>query len=209
MCWRRARWGWASSYIDGWWDCDRIDELAHRIFRGHVEEQLKPSWSAVAATLRSRLLNLQSQRRAAPSGGHPYQFRHPYQFGDDLFRATLDRRMVYSCGYWRGAATLDEAQEHKLNLICRKLGLKPGQRVLDIGCGWGSFARFAAENYGVTVVGINLSEDQGRSPARPASTCPSRSATRTTVIWRETATSTTWSRSGCSSTWATRTTASS
>ncbi len=148
--------GLGESYMDGWWDCDRIDELAHRIFRGHVEEQLKPSWGAVAATLRSRLLNLQSQRRAAPSGGKPYQF------GDDLFRATLDRRMVYSCAYWRGAATLDEAQEHKLDLICRKLGLKPGQRVLDIGCGWGSFARFAAESYGASVVGINLSEDQGR-----------------------------------------------
>jgi cyclopropane-fatty-acyl-phospholipid synthase len=72
----------------------------------------------------------------------------------------LDRRMIYSCGYWKDASTLDEAQEAKLDLACRKLGLEPGMRLLDIGCGWGGMAKFAAERYGVSVVGITVSREQ-------------------------------------------------
>jgi cyclopropane-fatty-acyl-phospholipid synthase len=83
-----------------------------------------------------------------------------YNLGNDLFEAMLDRRMVYSCGYWREAADLDAAQEAKLDLVCRKLALEPGMRVLDIGCGWGSFAQFAAERYGVEVVGVTVSQPQ-------------------------------------------------
>lgn len=70
--------------------------------------------------------------------------------------------MVYTCGYWKNAKDLDEAQEAKLDLVCRKIGLASGQRVLDIGCGWGSFAKFAAENYGAQVVGITVSKEQVR-----------------------------------------------
>src|SRR5690606_15073344 len=73
-----------------------------------------------------------------------------------------DRRMVYSCGYWKEARTLDEAQEAKLDLICRKLGLKEGDRILDIGCGWGGFLKFAAERYGVLGVGVTVSGEQVR-----------------------------------------------
>jgi cyclopropane-fatty-acyl-phospholipid synthase len=72
----------------------------------------------------------------------------------------LDRRLTYSCGYWKNAKTLDEAQEHKFDLICRKLNLQPGQRILDIGCGWGSFMKYAAEKYHVSCVGITLSQKQ-------------------------------------------------
>jgi cyclopropane-fatty-acyl-phospholipid synthase len=72
----------------------------------------------------------------------------------------LDRRMTYTCGYWKNARNLDEAQEAKLDLVCQKLDLKPGQTVLDIGCGWGSFAKFAAERYGAHVVGVTVSEEQ-------------------------------------------------
>ncbi len=68
--------------------------------------------------------------------------------------------MVYSCAYWKDAQNLDEAQEAKLDLICRKLNLKPGMKVLDIGCGWGSFAKYAAEKYKVQVVGITISQQQ-------------------------------------------------
>lgn len=148
--------GLGESYMDGWWDCCRIDELFHRVFWNRLDEKVRPGWRAVAAALGSRLFNLQSPVRAVVSGSSPYTF------GDDLFEAMLDRRMVYSCAYWRNAETLDEAQEHKLDLVCRKLNLQAGQRVLDIGCGWGGFARYAAECYGVSVVGINLSHDQRR-----------------------------------------------
>ena len=68
--------------------------------------------------------------------------------------------MVYTCAYWKDATTLAEAQEAKLDLVCRKVGLEPGMRVLDLGCGWGGFAAYAAEKYGCTVVGVTLSKDQ-------------------------------------------------
>lgn len=66
----------------------------------------------------------------------------------------LDKRMNYSCACWNNSSTLEEAQENKLDLICRKLKLEPGKKVLDIGCGWGGFARYAAEKYLVEVVGL-------------------------------------------------------
>src|SRR6185295_7694888 len=85
--------------------------------------------------------------------------RH-YDLGNDLFQAMLGRRLVYSCGYWNNATTLDEAQEAKLDLVCRKLGLRRGMRVLDIGCGWGEALKFAAERYGVSGVGVTVSQEQ-------------------------------------------------
>jgi cyclopropane-fatty-acyl-phospholipid synthase len=72
----------------------------------------------------------------------------------------LDHRMVYTCARWANASSLDEAQEAKLDFVCRKLALQPGMTLLDIGCGWGGLARFAAEKYGARVVGITLSRQQ-------------------------------------------------
>jgi cyclopropane-fatty-acyl-phospholipid synthase len=87
--------------------------------------------------------------------------RHHYDAGNDFFALFLDRSMTYSCGLFsRGAQTLEEAQEAKLELVCTKLRLSPGERVLDVGCGWGSFAIHAAERHGVQVLGITLSEPQ-------------------------------------------------
>jgi len=83
-----------------------------------------------------------------------------YDIGNALYERMLYRRRTYTCGYWETAHTLDEAQEAKLDLACRKLELKAGMRVLDIGCGWGSWAKYAAENYGVEVVGITVSKAQ-------------------------------------------------
>jgi cyclopropane-fatty-acyl-phospholipid synthase len=83
-----------------------------------------------------------------------------YDMGNELYKAMLDKRLTYTCGYWKNAKNLDEAQEAKLDLVCRKLNLKPGQRILDIGCGWGSFMKFAAEKYGVSCVGVTVSKEQ-------------------------------------------------
>ncbi|KPK74925.1 MAG: cyclopropane fatty acyl phospholipid synthase [Gemmatimonas sp. SM23_52] len=127
--------GLGESYMDGWWDCERLDEFFHRV---------------VAAD------NLQKPSRAYEVGK-----RH-YDIGNDLYERMLDTRLIYSSGYWKEATTLEEAQEAKLDLVCRKLELEPGMRVLDIGCGWGGTARFAAERYGVEVVGITVSEEQAR-----------------------------------------------
>jgi cyclopropane-fatty-acyl-phospholipid synthase len=85
--------------------------------------------------------------------------RH-YDRGYDLYRAMLGRRMQYTCGYWDGARSLDEAQENKLHLICRKLYLVPGMRVLDLGCGFGGLAHFMATEYGCQVVSYNISREQ-------------------------------------------------
>ena len=84
-----------------------------------------------------------------------------YDVGNDFYNLWLDRRMVYSCGYFRSSDdSLDTAQEAKLDLICRKLRLKPGERLLDIGCGWGGLIMYAAEHYDVDATGITLSENQ-------------------------------------------------
>ena len=100
------------------------------------------------------LLNLQSKARSGAS------VEAHYDIGNDLYTRMLDPRMVYTCGYWKNAKTLAEAQEAKLDLVCRKVGLKPGMRVLDLGCGWGGFASWAAEKYGCSVLGVTLSKDQ-------------------------------------------------
>ncbi len=143
------------AYMEGWWDAERLDQLFARVLRADLGRRVRPGWRGLLLHLQARLVNRQSRRRAFRLG------EHHYDIGNDLYRAMLDRRMIYSCGYWQGgAATLDEAQEAKLDLTCRKLGLIPGQRLLDVGCGWGGTARFAAEGYGVEVLGVTVSERQ-------------------------------------------------
>jgi cyclopropane-fatty-acyl-phospholipid synthase len=95
--------------------------------------------------------------------------RHHYDLPPEFFALFLDASMTYSCAVFsRGATTLEEAQETKLELVCTKLGLKPGERVLDVGCGWGSFALHAAQRHGVSVVGITLSPPQAETARRRA-----------------------------------------
>ncbi len=146
--------GFGEAYMDGQWECDRLDEFFARVLRAHVDEQIEPA-RLVFHALRARLLNRQTVRRAWKVG------EHHYDIGNAFYEAMLDRRMAYTCGYWSGGAkTLDEAQEHKLDMICRKLGLRPGMTLLDIGCGWGSLMQFAAERYGVRCVGVTVSKEQ-------------------------------------------------
>ena len=141
------------SYMDGWWDCPRLDEFFNRVLSARLDREVRPrSW--LWAALKARLMNRQSVR------GVTRMARTHYDLGNDLYRRMLDDRMIYSCGYWDGAETLDQAQEQKLDMVCRKLGLRSGMRVLDIGCGWGGAARFAAERYGVEVVGVTVSRRQ-------------------------------------------------
>lgn len=145
--------GLGESYMDGWWDCERLDEFCYRVLRAGLDARIKP-WSNVLRVLNAKLFNLQKPARAFRIG------KHHYDIGNDLYRYMLGERMIYSCGYWRNACTLDEAQDAKLDLVCCKLQLRPGMRLLDIGCGWGGTARFAAERYAVSVVGITVSREQ-------------------------------------------------
>ena len=146
--------GLGESYMDGWWDCDKLDGFFSRVIRAQIQNDIKKNWGLVYQLMLARVLNLQSRNRAFQIGE-----KH-YDLGNELFINMLDKRLVYSCAYWQDAQNLDIAQENKLELICRKLGLKPGMKVLDIGCGWGSFGKYAAEKYRVKVVGITVSKEQ-------------------------------------------------
>lgn len=145
--------GLGEAYMDGWWDVESLDGFLHRLLEARLDERVHGVGAALDA-LRARLLNLQTERRAREVG------RRHYDVGNELFARMLGRRLVYSCGYWRAATDLDAAQEAKLDLVCRKLGLAPGMRVLDIGCGWGEALKFAAERYGVSGVGVTISQEQ-------------------------------------------------
>ena len=147
--------GFGESYMDGWWDAERLDETFYRIHRAGIRPELR-NWKTLLSVLAAVLIN-----KARPAKAYEVGRVH-YDLGNDLYRAMLDRRMVYTCGYWKDADTLDAAQEAKLDLVCRKIGLKAGDRVLDVGCGWGSFLRFAAERYGARGVGLTISEEQVR-----------------------------------------------
>lgn len=145
--------GLGEAYMDGWWDCERIDTLVYRLLRANIFDRVRPDIHVLAAMLRSRLGNPQRLRAGEVAKRH-------YDIGNDLYEAMLDPRMAYSCGYWRNAGTLEAAQDAKLDLICRKLSLREGQHLLDIGSGWGSLMNFAAERYGVRATGITLSVKQ-------------------------------------------------
>jgi cyclopropane-fatty-acyl-phospholipid synthase len=146
--------GLGESYMDGWWDCHQLDEFFFRLVRADVQKSIKLNLKELLYCLQAKLFNLQNKTHSKiVSDQH-------YDLGNDLYRAMLDKNLVYTCAYWKNAQNLDEAQEAKLDLVCKKLQLKPGQKILDIGCGWGSFAKFAAERYGVHVIGITISQEQ-------------------------------------------------
>lgn len=144
------------SYMDGWWDCEKLDEFFYRILSAKLQDKVKGMKNLIIFFLRAKLINLQKKSRAFEVG------KKHYDVGNDLYKMMLDKRMNYSCGYWKKAKTLDKAQEDKLDLICRKVGLKPGMKVLDIGCGWGSFLKYAAEKYKIKGVGITVSKEQAK-----------------------------------------------
>jgi len=145
--------GLGESYMDGWWDCEKLDELVCRLFSAGIDRQVR-SWEMIRAAIAARFTNQQSRARSFLVG------THHYDVGNDLYERMLDSRMIYSCACWTDAGSLEAAQERKLDLICRKLRLEPGLRLLDIGCGWGGLARFAAERYAVEVVGVTVSQKQ-------------------------------------------------
>jgi len=145
--------GFGESYMDGWWEVKKMDELMYRILHASLQEKVK-TMNNYLHYLEALLLNAGKKSKAFEVGE-----KH-YDIGNELFEKMLDKTMAYSCGYWKDAQNLNDAQKAKLDLICRKLLLKPGMKVLDIGCGWGGFCKYAAENYGVEVVGITVSKEQ-------------------------------------------------
>lgn len=146
--------GLGEAYMDKWWDCPRLDIFTEKILHAHLDGQVSVPISHRLRLLLSTVINFQTKRLAKEVA------QKHYDLSNALFTAMLDKRMNYSCGYWKNARNLEEAQLAKLDLICQKLQLHPGLSLLDIGCGFGSLAKHAAENYGVKVVGITISKHQ-------------------------------------------------
>jgi cyclopropane-fatty-acyl-phospholipid synthase len=158
--------GFAEAYMDGWWDCDALDEMCCRTARARLDEIAPANLRTVAATLAAKVFNLQTLRRARRVG------EVHYDLGNDFFEAMLGPGLQYSCAYFQGTDDLAQAQRMKMELICRKLGLRPGMRLLDIGCGWGGFARYAAEHHGCSVVGVTISREQHTHAAAACRSLP-------------------------------------
>ncbi len=146
--------GLGESYMDGWWDCENLDQFFHKILATELNNKIKNNFGLILKIGWNSVLNPGRRSKAFEIGK-----RH-YDVGNDLYRAMLDKRLTYTCGYWENVKDLNEAQEAKLDLICKKIHLKRGQRVLDIGSGWGSFIGFAAEKYGVSALGVTVSKEQ-------------------------------------------------
>ena len=151
---REGSLGLGESYMDGWWNCEKLDQFFHKILVADLDRRVRFNWNILFGFARNFVLNAGRKSKAFEIGK-----RH-YDIDNDLYRAMLDKRLTYTCGYWKNVQDLDAAQEAKLDLVCRKIGLERGQKVLDIGSGWGSFIGYAAERYGVKTVGITVSKEQ-------------------------------------------------
>ena len=150
--------GLGESYMDGWWDCTALEQFFARIFCAEIDKKIKYDVKVMAKLFFRKTLymlhNPQNRKRAYIVG------QQHYDIGNDLYSRMLDPTMSYTCAYWKDTTSLEQAQHNKLDLICKKLQLKPGMRLLDIGCGFGGMARYAAQNYQVEVVGLTISKEQ-------------------------------------------------
>jgi len=153
---RQESLGLGEAYMDRWWDCDALDQFFMKITRARLDRVVLNNKRFLWRLFISKYFNLQSLKRAFIVGE-----KH-YDLDNNLYEKILDPLMVYSCAYWKEANNLVDAQKAKLDLICRKVGLKKGDRILDIGCGWGSFSWYAATYYDVEVVGITISREQAK-----------------------------------------------
>jgi cyclopropane-fatty-acyl-phospholipid synthase len=146
--------GLGDSYLDGWWECKDLGEFFYRILLSGLGERRQPRWQRITNYVAKCVSNGQSRMQSREVAE-----KH-YDLGNTLYQRMLDGRMVYTCARWNHASNLDAAQEEKLHVVCESLALEPEMRLLDVGCGWGSLARFAAVKYGATVVGVTVSQQQ-------------------------------------------------
>lgn len=151
---RQGTMGLGESYMDGWWDCKKLDEFFYKVLDSDLDKNIPTNFVTLIKAAPSYLLNRGRKALAFNIG------KKHYDIGNDIFSAMLDKRLVYSCGYWKNATNLDAAQEAKLELVCQKIGIKDGQNVLDIGSGWGSLIGYAAEKHGARTCGLTVSKEQ-------------------------------------------------
>ncbi|HZJ41871.1 MAG TPA: cyclopropane fatty acyl phospholipid synthase [Patescibacteria group bacterium] len=146
--------GLGEAYLDAWWDVQKLDEFFFRVLNADLDNKIKQNLQLMLFIIFNSLFNRQRKSRAFIIG------QHHYDLGNDLYQAMLDPRLTYTGAYWDKATNLAEAQEAKLDLVCRKLKLQAGQNILDIGGGWGSWAKYAAEKYDVKVTVLTVSKEQ-------------------------------------------------
>jgi cyclopropane-fatty-acyl-phospholipid synthase len=145
--------GLGESYMDGWWDSEQLDEFFSKFHSVQLDQAVIDK-RLIFNALKARLFNMQNRRLSKRVA------RQHYDLDTQFYERMLGQRMQYTCAYWKRAEDLAEAQEHKLDLICRKLQLREGERILELGCGWGGFAHYAATQYGCSVVAYNISFEQ-------------------------------------------------
>jgi cyclopropane-fatty-acyl-phospholipid synthase len=146
--------GLGESYMNSWWSCEAVDQLFERLVRAelHIKAGIPLRYKLMALT--ARLVNMQTRPRALKV------IKAHYNVDSQIILSFLDEYKQYSCAYFKETTELDTAQKQKLDLICRKLKLSPSDHLLDIGCGYGGLARYAAEHFGCTVTGITPSVEQ-------------------------------------------------
>jgi len=153
---RERNLGLGEAYMEGWWDCRQLDEFIYRVLMSRLDKKIRGSFKYSMHLLPNILFNLQSKKRS-----HCIAKRH-YDLDNELFMSFLDPYNQYSCGYFNATDDLHQAQQNKLKLICKKIGIRSDDHVLDIGCGWGGFAKYAAEHHGCNVTAVNISKEQLR-----------------------------------------------
>lgn len=144
------------AYVKGWWDCEKLDQFFFKICRHYHDKHISTNPGSYLTYLKNKFFNSQTKIRSKKVA------EIHYNLGNDLYKAMLGDSMAYTCGYWKNTNSLDQAQYNKFDLICRKINLQRGDNVLELGCGWGSFAKFAAETYGCKVAAVNISSEQVR-----------------------------------------------
>jgi cyclopropane-fatty-acyl-phospholipid synthase len=182
LVWNPSELGLADAFVTGALDIDGDLTEVMRLMRELIRQRAsKPGrgpriWLSPADLLRAAVLAVRAgvagPRPPVPAGrarltGRPHSRRrdraaiaHHYDVSNEFYRLFLDPAMTYSCAYWTGDSTLEQAQRDKLDLVCAKLAIGPGTRLLDIGCGWGSLVEHAARHYGAQVTGVTLSDQQ-------------------------------------------------
>ncbi len=152
----RGSLGIGESYMAGDWDCEALDELFRRVLTSDAQQRPLIRAAGALKALQSRLMNLQTKRRSRAVAEEHYDIDHR------MYAMFLGPWNQYTCCFFDGTTDLERAEVTKLEMLCDKLELKAGERLLDIGCGWGGFAKYAARTRGCEVTGISLSEEQIR-----------------------------------------------
>ncbi len=150
---KRGSLAFGESYMDGWWNCEALDQLIYKIKISELNFKFS-SYIQFLKVLRYKLANMQSVKRSTEV------VKTHYDLGNDLFELMLDKNMQYTCAYWKDTDNLDQAQINKAHLICKKIQLTPGMEILELGGGYGTLARFIAKEYKCKVVSYNISNEQ-------------------------------------------------